>query len=218
MKTITGFSLVELMIATLLGAFILIGMLEVYFSVSTVLRTQQALAFIQENGRFAMHILNQQVRIAGYLSCDEKYDLTLKDKKIQRYQRNEFPSYLHGQIMNNTDVLVIWQCRMIDQQEQFVEVAYFIAETKRLNREGKPILALFEKPMGSPRRELVTAAENMRVQYIERDLKIRALAIELLLSSEENVFSEAKTYDFNGVIYHDKHMRKSWHTYIALRE
>lgn len=61
-----GFSLVELMIALVLGLFLVGGILYVFISNSQTFRTNEALSRMQENGRFAIDFISRDIREAGY--------------------------------------------------------------------------------------------------------------------------------------------------------
>ncbi len=61
-----GFALVEIMVAMLLGLFLLGGGLQVVMHSKKTYRTQDALSRMQENGRFALYFLAQDIREAGY--------------------------------------------------------------------------------------------------------------------------------------------------------
>ncbi len=64
-----GFSLVEIMIALLIGLFLLGGVLQLFSATSQSYRMQSNLARLQENGRFALDFLEHDIRMAGYWSC-----------------------------------------------------------------------------------------------------------------------------------------------------
>ncbi len=64
-----GFSIVELMIAILIGAIILTGLITVFDTSQRMSRTQNGLARIQENGRYALSLMKEQISQAGYSSC-----------------------------------------------------------------------------------------------------------------------------------------------------
>ncbi len=63
-----GFGLIELMIAMLLGIVVLGGVAQVFYSTSQAYRTQQALARVQEAGRFSVEILKPRLRPAGRIN------------------------------------------------------------------------------------------------------------------------------------------------------
>lgn len=60
-----GFSLVELMVAITLGLLLTAGILQLFQGTKVTFRTNDALARVQENGRFALEILKRELRQAG---------------------------------------------------------------------------------------------------------------------------------------------------------
>lgn len=60
-----GFSLVELMVALVLGLLLTAGMVQLFSGTRLTFQTNDALARVQENGRFAMEILKRELRMAG---------------------------------------------------------------------------------------------------------------------------------------------------------
>jgi type IV pilus assembly protein PilW len=64
-----GLSLVELMVALALGMVISIGIFEIFRSTRVTYQLDEGLARAQENGRFAMEFLSQDIRHAGHLGC-----------------------------------------------------------------------------------------------------------------------------------------------------
>jgi type IV pilus assembly protein PilW len=65
-----GFSLVELMIALLIGLIISIGVVQIFSASRATYQLDEGLARAQENGRFALEFLTQDIRHAGYLGCN----------------------------------------------------------------------------------------------------------------------------------------------------
>ncbi len=64
-----GFTLTEIMVASVLAIF-LVGLLaQLYLSNKRTHRWQQGIARIQENGRYAVHILDSHIRQAGFIGC-----------------------------------------------------------------------------------------------------------------------------------------------------
>jgi len=68
-KHCSGFGLVEILIALVLGLILTVGMTNVFLSSKQAYRTQSALAVVQENGRYAMETLSRGIRMAGYQGC-----------------------------------------------------------------------------------------------------------------------------------------------------
>ncbi|MGB9429806.1 MAG: PilW family protein [Gammaproteobacteria bacterium] len=65
----TGLSLIELMIAMLVGLILIAGVLAIFISSRKTYGVNGAVAQIQENGRFALYFLNTSARKAGYMGC-----------------------------------------------------------------------------------------------------------------------------------------------------
>ncbi len=64
-----GFSIVELMIAMVLGLLLMAGVTKVYLSTKGTYNLSENLSRLQENARFAMHYLTQDARMAGFIPC-----------------------------------------------------------------------------------------------------------------------------------------------------
>ena len=64
-----GVTLVELMIALVLGVVLMLGLLEVFASAKQTYRVSEALARVQESGRFATDFLQRDLRMAGHMGC-----------------------------------------------------------------------------------------------------------------------------------------------------
>ncbi len=64
-----GFTLIELMVALVIGAILTAGLLEIFIGGKKTYQVQQALSRIQENGRFALEFLNRDIRMAGAMGC-----------------------------------------------------------------------------------------------------------------------------------------------------
>lgn len=62
-------TLIEIMIALLIGAFLLGGILQIFIGSKQTYRMQEGLSRLQENGRFALEFLTYDLRMAGYLGC-----------------------------------------------------------------------------------------------------------------------------------------------------
>ena len=64
-----GLTLVELLVAIVMGLVLLGGVATVFVANKQTYRVQDALARVQENGRFAMTFLTRDIRQAGYFGC-----------------------------------------------------------------------------------------------------------------------------------------------------
>lgn len=64
-----GVSLIELMVALAIGTLLLLGLVEVFSASRTAYQLSTGLARTQENGRFALDILQRDIRMAGHNGC-----------------------------------------------------------------------------------------------------------------------------------------------------
>ena len=64
-----GFSIVELMVALLLGLFLVSGVTGMYISSKQTYRMTDNLSRLQESMRFSLEFMSQDIRMAGYLPC-----------------------------------------------------------------------------------------------------------------------------------------------------
>ena len=64
-----GISMVEILIALVISLFLLSGIVQVYLANKTTYKFTEALARVQENGRFAIEYMVQDLRLAGFFGC-----------------------------------------------------------------------------------------------------------------------------------------------------
>lgn len=64
-----GFSIVEILIGLVISSILMTGIIEIYIGNKQTYRVQDALTQVQENGRAAIDLLTQDVRMAGYQGC-----------------------------------------------------------------------------------------------------------------------------------------------------
>ena len=68
-KQSQGVSLIELMIALLIGSILLLGLVQVFGASRTAYQLSQGVARAQENGRFAIDYLQRDIRMLGHFGC-----------------------------------------------------------------------------------------------------------------------------------------------------
>jgi len=68
----SGFTLIEMMIAMLLSVILLGGVVQISSSTKASYRTNEAVAQLQENGRFSTEILARDIRMADFWGCAGK--------------------------------------------------------------------------------------------------------------------------------------------------
>lgn len=64
-----GFTLIELMVAMVIGLIVLLGLVSLFTNVSILNRAQSGLSVLQENGRYAISRLKQDIENAGQKHC-----------------------------------------------------------------------------------------------------------------------------------------------------
>jgi type IV pilus assembly protein PilW len=64
-----GFTLVELMIAMVLGLILVAGVIQIFISNKQAYRVTDAHSKLQDNARFALDVLSRDVRSAGFNGC-----------------------------------------------------------------------------------------------------------------------------------------------------
>jgi len=64
-----GLSLVEVLVALVISLFLLTGIVQVYLSHRVSYTFSEAISRIQENGRFALDTMTQDLRMAGFFGC-----------------------------------------------------------------------------------------------------------------------------------------------------
>lgn len=65
----SGFSIVELMVAILIGLIILAGVIQVVVSSKTTFLGQEDMSYIQENARYAVRTMTSDIQNAGFWGC-----------------------------------------------------------------------------------------------------------------------------------------------------
>lgn len=71
LRRIQGLSLIELMVALLISSIVVLGLVSLVNAIGVANRTQDGLARLQENGRFAMQRIASDLRLAGSQHCSK---------------------------------------------------------------------------------------------------------------------------------------------------
>lgn len=64
-----GFSLIEIMIALVLGTILILGLTQVFAASRSSYALSEGLSRVQENGRFAIDYLQRDLRMVGHFGC-----------------------------------------------------------------------------------------------------------------------------------------------------
>ncbi len=68
-SAVRGLTLVELMVAMLIGLLLIGGTISIFISTQQTYRTQEAMSRVQETGRFAIERIARDTREAGHAGC-----------------------------------------------------------------------------------------------------------------------------------------------------
>jgi type IV pilus assembly protein PilW len=85
----SGISLVEIMVSLVISLFLLAGIVQVYTGNRATFSFSNALAEVQENGRFALDIISQDLRLAAEWGCFEFEPEVRPGVPLSFYDNNE---------------------------------------------------------------------------------------------------------------------------------
>lgn len=227
----TGLTLVEILIALLLGIFLIGGVLQIFSNTKQTSKMQENLSRIQENARFAMDRIARDVRQAGYRECLTVAGLV--------------PISGTNGAANAPDTISLQQSNGICGATTIVTTAYTI----QTGASGR--LSLFRSISPAAAVELVEDIQNMQILYGE-DLnmdpatgrstdfvpnryvafgtaglnmaRVVSIRISLLVSSmDDNLIpttAAANRYAYNGnnsIAPNDRRLRRVFTSTIAVR-
>src|ERR1700754_3279713 len=86
-----GFTLVEVLIATTIACAVFTGVLATYAQVSGTYRVNERIARLQEQGRFALAVMEPDIELAGY------YGFTNSPQSV-RFVRGASPAITLGTV------------------------------------------------------------------------------------------------------------------------
>jgi len=72
-----GVSLIEIMIALIIGLILTAGAIQIFISSKATYRLESALSRLQENGRFIVDLIANDIRMAGYNGCSSRGELPI---------------------------------------------------------------------------------------------------------------------------------------------
>ena len=143
-----GLSLIELMIAITLGLLMTAALIEFFVSNKQIYRTQESLSRVQENGRFAVHFIATDVRMAGYVTCFSETSPAGAVAGTNNDGKN-----------NSDSITVSTQTNDCSSASSTETILFEIAD----NPNGNP--ALFRTVDGGTAQELIEGIESMEILY-----------------------------------------------------
>ena len=91
-----GMTLVELMIAMVIGLIVLGAVSSVFISTRQTFRTTDSLSRIQESARYALEMMARDIRMTGYIGCGNLQTITVNTIANSPVEALEFDNALRG--------------------------------------------------------------------------------------------------------------------------
>ena len=88
-----GLSLIELMIALLIGSILILGVTQVFGASRAAYQLSEGMSRVQENGRFALDYLQRDLRMAGHFGC-------VNDQARRQVAADALDSHFTGAALN----------------------------------------------------------------------------------------------------------------------
>ncbi len=192
-----GFSLIELMIALSLGAFICLGVFHLFNTMKNLHQKQMVLSSVQEKMRFLTQFFRDKIQTAGNWSCLSQ-STAPRSIVIRKYNAADAQSKLGLTIKSKTDLLQLHECVRLHGKQRYLPIEFFVADTFRANNK-KEIYALFYKIDYHPREELITNITHFKIRLyrgIHSKKNTRAVKINYSMSSaNDDMFLQ------DGILY-----------------
>ena len=230
-----GMTLIEIMIALILGLFLITGVLQIFLGAKQSNRMLDNLSRMQENGRFAMDFISRDIRMAGFSE---------ECSKPPAGETNIVPLAIAGTNddgLNNSDSITTKvsdaACPIAGATLVTTPTVFSIGGTA-----SKP--GLYRKVGAGATQELIEGIENMQILYgVDNDddktpdyympvdpadpsvvdmEKVVSVRVNLLAVSLDNNLSAAPVdYQFNGNTVTpatgDRRLRREFSSTIAVR-
>jgi type IV pilus assembly protein PilW len=153
LKLQTGISMIEIMIAMLIGIFLTGGLIQMFITSKNTNKLQDAVSRVQENGRFAVEFITEDVRMADYfMECST----ASKDLLAVTGTDNDTTD---PNIIDGTDTITVRQTTGACDSRQTTAVTYSI----RTGANGGP--SLYKQINNAAPQELVEGVEQMQILY-----------------------------------------------------
>lgn len=133
-RTQSGFSLVELMVALLMGSIVVLAATNLFTTNQRTFQLQQSVSDIQQQGRFALDYISQDLRRAGYRLGAGFDGVLLTAETINGVV---VPASSNNTGFNRSDRLSIQYAGVVDCEGDTVAVEEIIGSTYWVNNNGQ---------------------------------------------------------------------------------
>jgi type IV pilus assembly protein PilW len=214
-----GLTLIEIMIALLLGVFLLGGVIGIFINTKQTYRVQDALSRLQENGRYAIEFIARDIRMTDYRACATD-TLTSPNVPIEAFNDNATSG---DSIDDGTDKIIV---RWVDVCGSSPQNRNYSISSENLDRDGAHLIEGVEDMQISYGVDTDATPDGTPNYYADGgtaglDLsKVVSIRVSLLLRTvENNIAAKPLPYTYNGttVTPLDRRIRRVFSTTIALR-
>lgn len=238
-----GFTLIEIMISLILGAFLIGGVMEIFIQTKQSNLVNEELAKLQENGRFAIEFLSRDIRLADYRYCQTATPPSLAVFGSINGNVAEVYEGVKSAISSALDAPDSINVRWSDRGNGTGCLIFSDATNPESPKNRFFEINSGALVQGSP---LVEGVENMQILYGEdTDLNVAtgfstdyaanyyvpygtaglnmarvvSVRISLLLATDDNVATKPVPFTYNGGTFtpNDRKLRRVYTTTIALR-
>jgi type IV pilus assembly protein PilW len=238
----SGFSLVEIMIALLIGLFLLGGILQMFSASQQTYRMQSNLARLQENGRFALDFLARDIRMASYWGCmtSSTADISGTEGAVNVPDSISIqaafvliPTGICGNPVNSAN-----SCGAVNCYTDLTSSITYIISTPAITvTSPNPNITLYRNT-NNVSNPLIEGIQNMQILYgVDSDsdgaanyyvsannvanmLQVVSVRISLLVVTlDDYLTTQPMTYTYNGITTTptDHKIRRVFNTSIAIR-
>ena len=235
-----GMTLIEILISLLLGVFLIGGIMQVFITSKQTYHTEEALARLQENGRFALDALAREIRKTDYRAngCDG-FVYVAPNMPLRGYDNDPTaPANPSGDVLDGTDSI---QLRWVTGSPPGTPCTVTGNSPFRVNADNNLFLNTTEVVEGVQDMQILYGVDTaiappgnlngdgIADYYAPGTLanfpdttawqRVVSVRVYVLLMSEDNVASKPTQYFFMGMPYspNDRRIRREFNTTIALR-
>lgn len=173
-----AYTIIELMISLLLASLLSVVLVMTYSAIQKRFQLVMALSVMQDDAQFLVDFLRQKINHAGDGSCVTSRSIPI----VQVYSKEATPNQLKAQLHNESDVLILGTCEMMQGKKAFVQTAYYITAAS-WKEHGSIVKAFFEKPLNSSRQEVVAHVEDFYVRVVSDETIVKGIGYELMFRS-----------------------------------
>lgn len=226
----TGMTLIEIMIALLIGAFLLGGVVQIFISSKQAYRMLENLSSMQERGRFAMDFISRDIRGTSYWACliRPAGDIVATDNAAG--DTITLKAYF---AITTPPITTVCSTPVVTTATYYTDPSSTIAYS--LNSGG------LQRATNNQTEELIEGVENIQILYgVDTDAtpdyaanyyvpfgtagldmeKVISVRVSLLIRSiDDNLADAPVPYTYNGTTTTptDRRLRRVFNTTIAVR-